>query len=518
MTRQPFDPSRIRAPEKRAPGALPPLTVSQVTNLVRQAMEDSIPPTIHVVGQISNYKRHTSGHAYFTLKDAFSELPCVMWRAEVARLKFTPTDGMETVATGNLEVFHRAGRYQLHVRRMEPRGVGALEVAFRQLHAKLQAEGLFDPKHKKPLPALPRRIAVVTSPTGAAIADILRTIARRFPCCTVVVYPVRVQGAGAGADVARAISRISDRAVDLGGVDLMIVGRGGGSLEDLWAFNEEVVARSIFASRIPIISAVGHEVDVTIADLVADVRAATPTAAAEIATPLRAELLASLTRQGARIAQSARRGLELSRLHVAGLLRLESWRTPLSMMRRREQWLDELAARVREALSRRLSAYRSRIHRAERVLPRIAPHSYLQRIGARFDTARRRLERALPARMRVAERRLEYVGRRLERCGPVGRLEVGAERFRRDALLLRAAMLRLMHGSTEQLTGRERVLAALSYHGTLHRGYTITRRKRAGRIVRSPAEVREGEVVTTETAEGTFDSRVIDARQMEMFD
>ncbi|MDO8631193.1 MAG: exodeoxyribonuclease VII large subunit, partial [Phycisphaerales bacterium] len=311
MKREPFNPDLIprRADEHRAALA-GPLTVSQLTSLIKRAIQDSLPATVHVVGEISNFKRHASGHLYLTLKDAGSELACVMWRADAAKLKFSPEDGLEVIATGGVEVFERAGRYQLYIRRLEPRGVGALELAFRQLCAKLEKEGLFDPRRKKPLPRFPRRIVLVTSPTGAAVADMIRTIERRFPCVHVLVYPVRVQGDGAAAEIASAVRSVNSNAERLGGVDLMIVGRGGGSLEDLWAFNEEIVARAIFASSVPIISAVGHEVDVTIADLAADVRAATPTAAAEIAVPVLDELLSGLGAQELRLVYGVRAKVE----------------------------------------------------------------------------------------------------------------------------------------------------------------------------------------------------------------
>ncbi|MGB2985068.1 MAG: exodeoxyribonuclease VII large subunit, partial [Phycisphaerae bacterium] len=312
MTRQPFNPNLIQAPAGERPGAAGgPLTVSQVTALVKQAIESALPSTIHVVGEISNFKRHSSGHLYFTLKDRFSELGCVMWRSAAATLKFKPADGLEVIATGTVEVFERTGRYQLYVRRIEPRGVGALELAFRQLCEKLSKEGLFDERHKQPLPAYPERMVLVTSPTGAAVADMLRTIERRFPCVQVFVFPVRVQGPGAASEIAAAIRRVNANSTALGGVDVMIVGRGGGSLEDLWPFNEEVVARAIHASRIPIISAVGHEVDVTIADLVADVRAATPTAAAELAVPVLEEVLAGLAAHESRLSRAVRAKIDI---------------------------------------------------------------------------------------------------------------------------------------------------------------------------------------------------------------
>ena len=241
------------------------------------------------------------------------------------------------VATGGIEVFERAGRYQLYVRKIEPRGVGALELAFRQLCEKLERQGLFDPTRKKPLPAYPRRIVIVTSPTGAAIADMIRTIERRYPCVNLLIYPVRVQGSGAAQEIARAVAQVNAHADALGGVDVMIVGRGGGSLEDLWAFNEEIVARALFASNIPVVSAVGHEVDITIADLVADVRAATPTAAAELVVPVLAEAVADIDRFDYRLRRGVASIVKLCRSQLTVLERRRVFREPLLFVRHREQ-------------------------------------------------------------------------------------------------------------------------------------------------------------------------------------
>jgi hypothetical protein len=259
--RQPFDPSRIQVPEsERLPPVELPGTITprQVNELVRGALARHIPQTLHVLGEIADLSRPQSGHIYFSLKDPHSELRCAMWRSTAVKLKFQPEPGMEVIATGGLEVYTPRGTYQLIVRKLEPRGVGALEVAFRQLKERLEREGLFDPARKKPLPKIPQRIAVVTSPTGAAIRDIVQTLARRFPALEILVWPVRVQGEGAAAEIAEAIRQLNRHAAALGGIDVAIVGRGGGSLEDLWAFNEEVAARAIAASEIPIILSPSH--------------------------------------------------------------------------------------------------------------------------------------------------------------------------------------------------------------------------------------------------------------------
>lgn len=258
--------------------------VSEITREIKNLLEQSF-PTLWVEGEISNYTLHSSGHRYFSLKDENAQIRCVLFRWEGKRLAFEPQEGMKVYALGNLTVYEKSGQYQLSVIRLHPLGIGELELGFQQLKERLYNEGLFDEAHKKPVPEYPQAIGVVTSPTGAAIRDIINIIHRRDPGVKIILNPVRVQGEGAGEEIAQAIKDFNEYKK----VDLLIVGRGGGSLEDLWAFNEEVVARAIYNSKIPVISAVGHEVDFTIADFVADLRASTPSAAAELAVKNRLE-------------------------------------------------------------------------------------------------------------------------------------------------------------------------------------------------------------------------------------
>ncbi|HUW58735.1 MAG TPA: exodeoxyribonuclease VII large subunit [Planctomycetota bacterium] len=264
-------------------------TVTEITRAVKTTLEGTF-GRVWVTGEVSNLRRPQSGHVYLTLKDESCQLSAVMFRGVASRVRFDLTDGMQVVVGGELTVYEARGNYQVIITSLEPRGVGALELAFKQLVEKLRREGLFDDEHKVPIPAFPRHIAVVTSPTGAAIRDILQVTFRRFPGMHVTIYPVRVQGEEAAREIAGGIRELNR----IGGFDVIITGRGGGSLEDLWAFNEEVVARAIYASEIPVVSAVGHEIDVTISDMVADLRAATPTAAAELVVPRRADLEATL--------------------------------------------------------------------------------------------------------------------------------------------------------------------------------------------------------------------------------
>ena len=519
MARKPFDPNLIQAPaEARARSVVDgPLTVSQVTALVKEAIETSLPSTVHVIGEISNYKRHSSGHLYLTLKDRASELSCVMWRSAAKRLKFSPADGLEVIATGSVEVFERAGRYQLYVRKLEPRGVGALELAFRQLCEKLSAGGLFDDGRKRPLPAYPQRIAVVTSPTGAAVADMLRTIERRYPCVSVMVYPVRVQGEGAAKEIAAAIRRINANSASLKGIDLMIVGRGGGSLEDLWAFNEEIVARAIYASRIPIISAVGHEVDVTIADLVADVRAATPTAAAELAVPVFEEVVAGLTGEEARLGRAMRGRVELFAAHLSALLQRGPFRARLDFVHRREQLVDEFVNRMHRSLVQQVQIHRRMLDGLEPVLQRIAPHTVLLKRAVELGKTEHRLRWAMSRRLAGAERSVSGCAQRLERTSPAGIVPLLVDHVGRGALTLSAAMAHRIQLHRERLRRQEDRLAAMGYHSVLSRGFSITRVKKGRSVVRSVRQLKDGQRVVTQIQDGEFESEVINLNQLELF-
>jgi len=494
------------------------LTVSQLTARIKHAIQSAFPAAVHVVGEISNFKRHSSGHIYLTLKDQTSELAGVMWRSEAAKLKFAPNDGLEVVASGTVEVFERTGRYQLYIRKLEPRGVGALDLAFRQLREKLQKEGYFDPRHKKPLPTFPQRIVLVTSPTGAALADILRTIERRYPCVHVLVYPVRVQGDGAAAEIAAAIRTVNANAEQLGGIDVMIVGRGGGSLEDLWAFNEETVARAIFASRIPIISAVGHEVDVTIADLVADVRAATPTAAAELAVPVMDEVLDRLRSEELRVWRAVRAKVELGGTRINGVLKREPLRDGMALVRRREQLVDEWNSRAHQSLARRFHAARRVLDAVEPVVRRIAPHAYLLRTGVLLGDADHALRWAISRRLTGYKTLVADHHGRLDRVSPANRVQRLAEQVARLGASLPAALTQRMTLLNQRLSSQEALLAAVSHQNVLARGFSITRLKKGRKIVRSVAELTDRQRLVTQVSDGEFESEARNIEQMDLFE
>ncbi len=329
-------------------------SVSEANNFIK-ALLDAVPQlqNICVRGEISNYKRYPSGHHYFTLKDEGGALRCVMFRGMAAGLRFRPENGMKVIAFGRIGVFPRDGAYQLYCSALSAEGAGDLHAAFEQLKAKLDKEGLFDSAHKKPLPRCPRRIALITSPAGAAVHDMLRILNARWPLCKVVLLPVRVQGTEAPPEIAGALRYANKWRV----ADLIITGRGGGSIEDLWAFNDERVARAIYESEIPVISAVGHEPDVTIADFAADVRAATPSNAAELAVPDRQEVKRRLDVLQARIARSERKRLEEQRERFDRLARSRALRDPMAFIDDKRQLLDytrkDLASLAQDQMAQR---------------------------------------------------------------------------------------------------------------------------------------------------------------------
>ena len=312
-------------------------TVTELTKYIRQIIENSF-PHIWVEGEISNFVLHSSGHMYFSLKDAGSVVQSAMFKRSNEKLKFRPKDGMKVICFGKISVYEPRGSYQLIVEEIEPKGIGALQLQFQQLKEKLQKEGLFDPAHKVPIPHLPTRIGIVTSPTGAAIRDILNIALRRFSNVEIIIYPVRVQGEGSKDEIASAIKDFNA----LNNIDVMIVGRGGGSLEDLWAFNEEVVARAIYGSVIPVISAVGHEIDYTIADFVADLRAPTPSAAAELVIPRKEDLVNSISTNTVRLRNALLNSLGAMAQRLAKLSQSYALKQPLKMVEKYEQMIDDL--------------------------------------------------------------------------------------------------------------------------------------------------------------------------------
>lgn len=351
------------------------LSVGELTDQIKGTLEGQF-PSVWVSGEISNFSRPQSGHCYLTLKDDQAQIRAVLWRTSAAKVRFDLHDGLEVICQGSLDVYGPRGSYQLVIRQIEPKGMGALELALRKLRERLAAEGLFAPERKRPLPRFPRRIAFVTSPTGAAIRDFLEVLRRRWAGVHVLVVPVRVQGPGAGAEIAAGIELVN-RLTDP--IDVVVVGRGGGSLEDLWSFNEEIVVRAIHGSRIPIVSAVGHEIDVTLADLVADVRALTPSEAAERVVPAAEELLDFLRRQEQRLTTALRARTTAARARLDALAACRSLRRPLERVQLLERRLDELGARARRAMARRVEAAGAQLAARSGQLESLSPLAVLGR-------------------------------------------------------------------------------------------------------------------------------------------
>jgi exodeoxyribonuclease VII large subunit len=358
-----------------SPTAQQTLTVAQLTAQIKNTLEGGF-TSVWVVGEISNYSRPQSGHAYFTLNDDQAQIRAVMWKSAAARLKFELADGLDVVCHGHIDVYAPRGSYQLVIDELQPKGVGALELALRRLREKLAAEGLFDAARKRKLPAFPRRVAFVTSPTGAAIHDFLQVLRRRWRGVDVLVIPARVQGEGAAQEIVAGI-RLANRVLPR--PDVLIVGRGGGSLEDLWSFNEEPVVRAIAASKIPTVSAVGHEIDVTLADLVADVRALTPSEAAERIVPAADEISARVRAYQQRLRHAAHRRVMWLRARFDGIVAQRPFRRPFDLIHDRSRRLDELTMHGNSAVHRMLREYEGRLATIAGKIDSLSPLAVLAR-------------------------------------------------------------------------------------------------------------------------------------------
>jgi exodeoxyribonuclease VII large subunit len=349
-------------------------TVTEITKEIKGILEESL-PSVWVEGELSNYILHSSGHRYFSMKDENAQIRCTLWRFRETRLSFEPEDGMRVIAFGNITVYERNGQYQLDVIELIPAGWGKLEIAFQRLKEKLFQEGLFDEEHKKPIPEFPEAIGLVTSPTGAAIRDMIKIIHKRFPGVRIIVNPVRVQGDQAAEEIAQAIQEFNESAK----IDVMIVGRGGGSLEDLWAFNEEIVARAIYDSEIPIISAVGHQIDFTISDFVADLRAPTPSAAAQMVIKDKEELLKE-TRSNAQKLISYQTSLtEYLNQRLKAAQQSYGFRRPLDLITQRSQRLDEFTRQLRDRIKNYFEFKKNDLSLREEKLEALSPLSVLKR-------------------------------------------------------------------------------------------------------------------------------------------
>jgi exodeoxyribonuclease VII large subunit len=481
-------------------------TVSELAAALKRTVEDAY-AYVRVRGEISGFRgQHASGHCYFALKDEGAKIEAVVWKSAYARMRIKPEDGLEVIATGRLTTYPGRSTYQIVIEALEPAGLGALMALLEQRKQKLAAEGLFDEARKQLLPFLPNRIGVVTSASGAVIRDILHRLAERFPR-PVLVWPVRVQGDGSAAEIAAAIHGFNalPESGRISRPDLLIVARGGGSLEALWTFNEEIVVRAAAASLIPLISAVGHETDVTLIDFAADRRAPTPTAAAEIAVPVRAELIAQAGDLGRRNLACWRRGIELKRRELRGLMR--AWPDAEALLSLPRQRVDAAAERLPRALNAN-----AQIHWTEysRVCVRLTPQILRTRTVRDAERLRTFAERSTRATIVCAERRTE----RLK--GLAARLQVALrsnreahrQRIRRERERLAALVDRTGRALDAYLDRREaaldragRVLAALSYQGVLARGFALVRGAE-GRPLRTAAAVSPGMGLDIEFADG----------------
>ncbi|MFQ5701409.1 MAG: exodeoxyribonuclease VII large subunit [Acidobacteriota bacterium] len=448
-----------------------PFKVSEINALARNLVEEAF-PDVWIEAEISNFKAHTSGHYYFSLKDDRAQINAVMFRGANSRLRFRPSDGLAVLVRARLSLYEARGTYQAIVQAMEPLGVGSLQMAFEQLKKKLEAEGLFARSRKKPIPILPRRVGVVTSPSGAALRDILRVLERRASGLSILIAPCLVQGEGAAPQIAEAIRSLNAMAAATttpdDALDVIILARGGGSMEDLWPFNEESVARAVADSHLPVISAVGHETDVTIADFVADLRAATPSAAAEIVVKSREELL---------------------------------------------QRVDSLATRLEQSLRLRILGWRGRVQELTHSRAFARVEAAMIQLGQRTDDAVARLERLLRDRIREGRRRLGILGERLRPRHMLAEIQRRRARLAVASDTLWGTMRAGLKSRKEKTTSYVSLLRSLSPLAVLERGYAICQEEETGSILTSASEVPVDTAITVRLARGRLGARVSWTRQ-----
>jgi exodeoxyribonuclease VII large subunit len=437
-------------------------SVSELTRRIRSLLESNF-PHVWVEGEICDLRTPSSGHVYFTIKDANAQLAIVLFRNVAGKLNFKLKDGLQVIVSGDISVYEKSGQYQLVARQLLPKGLGALQLAFEELKQRLAKEGLFDRARKKPIPTLPQRIGLVTSPTGAAIRDFLNIIGRRFPNVHIIIRPVRVQGEGAAQEIAGAIDLFNRlHAAGTLRLDVLIVTRGGGSLEDLWAFNEEVVARALARSQIPTISAVGHEIDFTIADFVADLRAPTPSAAAELVVKAKDEFCRHLLQCQAQLQKDLRLRVGQARQRLSNSASSYVFRRPVEVIRQYQQQVDHYGHRVRGATDMALEAGYARLETAREKFKLLSPQAQVSRAKRQLLSDQQRFQSAWSHVWQEMQHRLAEAGAKLELLSP---------------------------------------------NSTLQRGYSITRTA-DGAIVRSFKDVKTGDQVTTIVLDGAFGSVV----------
>ena len=476
--------------------------VSELTARIRELLESAL-PDVWVEGEVSNCHAAQSGHCYFTLKDAKAQIRCVCFRDQMRTLKFKPEDGLHITVRGSLSVYDARGEYQIYVTNIEPVGLGALQLAFEQLKKKLHAEGLFDQARKKPLPVLPRCIGVVTSPTGAAIRDILRVLKRRFPNAQVSVYPAKVQGTGAAAEIVQGLQYFNRVKT----VDVLILARGGGSLEDLWAFNEEILARAIFASEIPVITGVGHETDFTIADFVADLRAPTPSAAAEIVVKSRQEFERHIAEHQRHLIQQMRYRFSQWRHRVRDLQTHRGFRELERVLRARRQQLDEMSNSLAIGLRLRLAMARQRITEANAHVASFDLRGRATVLRRRIDQQRSELSAALDRVVARKHRQLNVVQMRFAALDLRARVGTLRRRWERDTTELRVRLDHVLVAKRRKLEAAFTRLEERSPFRILERGYAIAY-DASGKVLRSPDQVALGDDMSVRVAQGEIAATV----------
>ncbi|MDP4156019.1 MAG: exodeoxyribonuclease VII large subunit [Bacillota bacterium] len=442
------------------------LSVYALTKYIKRKFDyDPHLQDIYVKGEISNFKRHSSGHMYFTIKDEKARILAVMFSSFSRTLKFIPENGMKIIVRGEISVYEPSGQYQIYVKEMRPEGIGELFLAYEQLKQRLEAEGLFAIEKKKPIPLFPKTVGVITSPTGAAIRDILTTIKRRFPIANILVFPALVQGENAAPSIAKAI----EKANQLSEIDVLIVGRGGGSIEELWAFNEELVARAIFTSTIPIISAVGHETDFTIADFVADLRAPTPTGAAELAVPHIDELLERVLQRQTRLVRAVKERLRFENEHLNRLKKSYAFRYPERLYQQKLEQADKMTERL--------------VKGAERL-----------------------------TMLKANEQDLLF--KRLVRNHPSELLKGANDRFNRSQKEISRAMQQILHNNQTKYDRIITALQALSPLKIMERGYSLAYTEEH-RLIKSIKQINKSEPIQVQLTDGSLLCKVEDIKENE---
>ena len=478
------------------------LTVSELTARIRDLLARNF-TDIFVQGEISNCREAQSGHIYFTLKDDRAQVRCVFFKQQQRGIKFRPEDGLQVTVRGTVSVYEQRGEYQIYVEKIEPIGLGALQLAFEQLKKRLEAEGLFDPARKKPLPLLPSRIGLITSPRGAAVRDVVRILRRRFHNVHLTLYPVRVQGEGAAEEIVKALKFFNARKI----VDVLILARGGGSLEDLWAFNEEMVARAVAESEIPVISGIGHETDFTIADFVADVRASTPSAAAELVVQTRREFDKHIADLRDALAEQMRyRILVLSR-RIHELAARPGFRRPLDLLRQQRQRADEMTSRLALGLRARLDESRKRLNIAQVRVARFDLQARIAAFRKRVTELDSKLALDLRARLDQARKRFTLAHLRIVSFDFRAKIAAFRLRLEKRAADLGLRAERLLRAKRERLARLALQLEERSPLKVLERGYAIATDAN-GAVLRDSAQVQIGDSVSLQLHRGKLSTEV----------